>query len=48
MPNDHDQATSLFITGRRHAHGVEHEAPALTDPIGKSVARRAAGDTANH
>ena len=48
MPNDHDQATSLSITGRRDAHGVEHVAPALIDLVGKSVARRAAGDTANH
>ena len=48
MPNDHDQATSLFITGRRDAHGVEHQALALTDLGRKSVARRAAGDTANH
>jgi len=31
MPSDKDEATSLFITGLKDAHGVEHQALALID-----------------
>ena len=31
MPSDRDEATSLFITGLKDAHGVEHQALALID-----------------